>query len=148
MSRVADGIVWAQARVGNRIVVGGSFTQVELPDGTLVDQPYLFAYDIESLAFDFGFDPVVEDAVLALEADPDGSGIYVGGQFKQIDGAWRLRFAKLTNDGEVDLGFSADVDARVMAIAADTQRVYIGGAFSWAGGQPRSGLCRSRRRDR
>ena len=54
-----DGRVRAHAQVGNRVFVGGDFTQVELPDGTVVNQPFLFAYDINSGAFDTSFRPVL-----------------------------------------------------------------------------------------
>ena len=38
---VVDGRVRAHAQVGNRIFVGGDFTQVELRDGSVVDQACL-----------------------------------------------------------------------------------------------------------
>ena len=42
------GSVLAHAQVGNRVFVGGDFTQVRLPDGTVLDQAYIYAYDINS----------------------------------------------------------------------------------------------------
>ncbi len=121
--KVVDGKVWAQARVGDNIVVAGSFTEIELPDGSIIDQPYIFAYDIFSGDFDEGFDPVLDDEIFALEPDPDGTGMYIGGSFKEVDGNSSLRIAKLHNSGEFDIRFSAQVDARVRAIAVDGSRV-------------------------
>ena len=38
---VLDGSVRAHAQIGDRIFVGGEFQQVQRPDGTTIDQPYI-----------------------------------------------------------------------------------------------------------
>ena len=43
---VLDGAVRAHAQIGDRIFVGGQFQQVQRPDGTTIDQPNIFAYDL------------------------------------------------------------------------------------------------------
>ena len=45
---VLDGEVRAHAQVGDRIFVGGDFQQVELIDGSVIDQAHIFAYDINT----------------------------------------------------------------------------------------------------
>ena len=45
---VLDGDVRAHAQIGDRIFVGGEFQQVQRPDGSTIDQPYIFAYDINT----------------------------------------------------------------------------------------------------
>ncbi len=61
---VLDGSVYGQALLGDRVIVGGSFTQIELANGSIANQPYLFAYDANAGAFDPSFDPVLNDEVL------------------------------------------------------------------------------------
>ena len=45
---VLDGQVNTHAQVGNRIFVGGDFQQVERPDGSVITQAHVFAYDINT----------------------------------------------------------------------------------------------------
>ena len=46
---VLDGEVWATTQVGNTIVVGGNFTQIQVErDGPIIDQKAIYAYDINT----------------------------------------------------------------------------------------------------
>ena len=54
---VLDGDVRAHAQIGDRIFVGGEFQQVQRPDGTIIDQPNIFAYDINTGLLDENFRP-------------------------------------------------------------------------------------------
>ena len=45
---VLDGDVRAHAQIGDRIFVGGNFQQVQRPDGTIITQPNIFAYNINT----------------------------------------------------------------------------------------------------
>ncbi|MCP5028661.1 MAG: hypothetical protein GY929_20495, partial [Actinomycetia bacterium] len=139
---VLDGIVHAQALLGDRVVVGGSFTQIELADGSIANQPYLFAYDINTGAFDPSFDPVLNNEVLDVEASDLDDGVFIAGKFTQIDGAGKLRVAKLTPQGGIDPRFNASVGGtKVQAIADDGARLYLGGTFSTVNGSTRSNFA-------
>ena len=48
LPEVIDGIVWATIQLQDRVIVGGDFLQVQDENGAIVDQPYLFAYDINT----------------------------------------------------------------------------------------------------
>ena len=78
---VLDGEVRAHAQIGNRIFVGGDFRQVRRPNGTTITQPNIFAYDINTGLLDENFRPAVNNGVLALEVNPNGNVLYVGGRF-------------------------------------------------------------------
>jgi len=126
---VTDGEVVAFARLGSRVVVGGTFTTLRLPGGTTVSQPRLFAYDFATGVFDPTFRPALNGAVLALAAPADGSGLYVGGSFTTINGVSRARLARLLPDGTVDAAFSANASAKVQALSLSGTRLFVGGQF-------------------
>src|SRR5581483_95503 len=94
--RVVDGKVTAILPLGNRIVVGGTFTQVQAADGATpaVNRRGLFAFDATTGAIDPGFvadfdvspDPAVDRAVEALAASADRRSVFVGGNFSTLAG--------------------------------------------------------------
>src|SRR3954447_12410692 len=92
-----DGVAWAQAVVGNTVYVGGSFTSARpagSPAGTNeTPRANLLAYDIRTGELIPGFAPVLNAQALVVTASPDGSRIYVGGDFTTVDGQARRRVA-------------------------------------------------------
>lgn len=143
---VLDGDVVAHAQVGNRIFVGGSFQQVQLTDGTVVDQAHLFAYDINTRQFDANFRPVLNNEVTTLETNNSGDGLYVGGRFSrwEVGGTpfFPLRIAKLAADGTLDQNFTAMASAVVVDIEQVGNDLYIGGDFENISGVAIRGLAR------
>ncbi len=138
---VLDGAVYAHARLGDRIFVGGDFQQVALPDGTVLDQAYLFAYDIDTGVFDTTFTPVLNNAVRALEPSVNGDALYVGGRFWKWDDKFPLRVARLNADGSLDASFQASASAAVMSMAVSADTVYLAGDFTDVSGVARSGYA-------
>lgn len=137
---VLDGAVHAHAQVGTRIIVGGRFDRVGLPDGTVVTQPNLFAYDVNTGAFDAEFNPVVNGQVFDIAVSPDQSALYIGGRFTRVDDRPRGRLAKLTTAGTLVGAFRADANAPVYGITATDSRVYASGFFNRLAGHDRNGL--------
>ena len=135
MPEVLDGIVWASIQVQDRVIVGGDFTQVEDENGVLVNQPYLFAYDINTGALIDDFDPVLDGEVRSLEPNADRSGFYLGGRFRTIDGAFATRVGEIDYFGEHNPQFAASADAQVGAIAANGDTVFLGGRFNNLNGE-------------
>ena len=79
--------VWAIEQIGNTIYVGGRFTEViERRDLPGFDQPYLAAFDATTGIWIDWWRPVVDGPVYSLEASPDGSQLFVGGEFSNING--------------------------------------------------------------
>jgi len=138
---VLDGSVRGHAKVGSRIFVGGDFQQVELQDGTILTQPYMYAYHIDTGEFDHTFRPVINKVVRDVEAAPDESALYVGGRFTTWDGTFRGRVAKLDPQGNLDPTFNSSVSARVQSIAARNDKVFIAGSFTAVDGLTRLGLA-------
>ncbi len=127
--RVIGGTVTDQTVVGDRVIVVGTFEQVRDNDGTLLNRPYLMAYDIDTGAIDRSYDPAFDREVLSIEPDGVG-GVVVGGKFQSIDGSPQLRLGRLDADGNHVAAFRAEAGAKVTAIAVRNNRVYVGGPFS------------------
>ncbi len=152
---VLDGQVWAVEQVGNNVVVGGNFTQVQTSrGGPIVNQRGIFAYDINSGQFIEGFRPTLGSQsgtvdVRDIVPAPDGNRFYIGGRFTTVndgsDGVTRSRnrIAMLdVRNGRVDRNFAqAGVDAAVLSLDLSANgQLYAGGnfinAFDLAPGRP------------
>ena len=82
---VLDGRVEAIAIDGDKVFVGGSFTQIHDPlSDEIIDQPYLFAYSKSSGDIIRDFDPVLNNDVFALETTGDGTGVFAGGVLQAV----------------------------------------------------------------
>ena len=136
-----DGKVYASAQFGDKIVVGGSFTQIELQNGATVSQAYLFAYDINTGAYISSFNPSIDREVQAVETADDGSGVFIAGKFNTVDGETKRKVAKLDSSGNVISTFTAQANAKVTTLDDDGQRLYLGGNFSAIDGQTRHKLA-------
>jgi trimeric autotransporter adhesin len=145
-----NGIVWAQATVGNTVYATGRFTQAR-PAGVAVGgagsvtRNNLLAYNITTgqLIGTFNFSLTGSGTVegRAIAASPDGKYLFIGGKFAAVNGQARSNFATidlLTNSLRSN---AAGPNAIVRSIAATNSRVYVGGDFTTAGGQSRNRLA-------
>jgi hypothetical protein len=80
--KVLDGRVLAVKRIGNVVVVGGSFTQIQdvTSGAPIINRPYLFAFDAITGLILPNWNPAPDAQVDALVAAPGGNAIYVSGQ--------------------------------------------------------------------
>jgi Domain of unknown function (DUF5122) beta-propeller/NHL repeat len=126
------GGIRAMTLIGSSLFVAGDFS-----DYGIVERPYLAAYDKATKALRLDFAPVVNDMVRALDNAPDGSAVYVGGDFTTLNGTPVGRIAKLSmTNGQPVPSFTANFDAYVKEIVAhpDNQRVFVGGNFRFTNG--------------
>lgn len=130
-----DGRVEAIAVDGDTVFVGGTFTQIQMAlDGEIIDQPYLFAYSKSTGAIIRDFDPVLNNAVLALQTTGEGTGIFAGGAFTTVNGETnRKGLIKLDDFGDRVQGFSARPNKRVFTMDRSGNTLYIGGNFTRVG---------------
>ncbi|GGO70265.1 PKD domain-containing protein [Nonomuraea cavernae] len=140
---VLDGFVNAVVQIGNKVYVGGEFTQVQEDDSpTVLTRNSLFAFDPVTGAIDTTFTPSVDGEVRALLPAPDGASVYVGGAFGQVNGITNRRLTRLsTTDGTALPGFTPSVDARVNDLRLANGRLYVAGAFTTVDGQPQAALA-------
>jgi uncharacterized delta-60 repeat protein len=78
--------------------------------------------------------------IRALAVLPDGR-LYIGGHFESFNGTNRSTVARLFSDGGLDLSFdqgNPDNDTVQTLVAEPGGKVWIGGLFLQAGGQPRT----------
>ncbi|SNR41381.1 PKD domain-containing protein [Blastococcus mobilis] len=141
-----NGVAWAQAVVGTTVYVAGQFTSARpagAPAGTQeTPRNHLLAYDIRTGELITSFAPRLNAQALAITASPDGSRIYVGGDFTQVDGQARSRIAAFdTATGALVAGFRPAVSGRVRAVAATNTTVYLGGGITAVGSASRTRLA-------
>ncbi len=137
-----DGAVFDFAQIGDTIVVGGTFTRVyDVATGTTRDQRGVAAYSRSTGALRTDFLPSLNGDVFEVEASEDGTAVYIGGTFTNIDGVIRERLALLDGSGEVDPTFHANVSAMVDGLAVGNGTVYVGGSFLEVNGVDRDQIA-------
>lgn len=141
---VLDGRVYAVTQIGSRVIVGGDFQQVRTgTGGQIIDQAYIYAYDIDSGEFDVDFRPTLDGEVRDLENDPEGNHVYIAGKFKNIAGEARGRIARFDlRDMTVDRRFRASANSKVESVAVVGDELVMGGNFTKVKGQAREYLAK------
>ena len=141
-----NGVVWNQVVVGNTVYATGSFTRAR-PAGSALgvnetNRSNLLAYNLSTGALITGWAPTLNAQGLAITASPDGTRIYVGGDFTTANGVTRNRIAAFdATTGALVTTFGSGVNGRVRAIAVTGDTVYVGGTFNSTGGQARARLA-------
>jgi hypothetical protein len=157
---MTNGSVFATARYGNDLFIGGKFTQVHSnPAGTTIAVNNLAAIDMTTGAAIASFHPSVTENDFTPSAKSlvqtlalVGNTLYVGGQFTTVDGAPHYNIAAIDIDpstltGTVDPSFNATVGVPgasnaktsfVYKILPGPTSLYIGGAFGKVNGVARS----------
>ncbi|MEW6472214.1 MAG: hypothetical protein AB1679_08080 [Actinomycetota bacterium] len=148
---VLDGKVEAILPMGNRIYVGGSFTQVRNADESrVIPRAGLFALDPATnkvdetfvANFDVNPDPALDRGVKALAPAPGHNELFVGGEFGTLNGAAARKLVKVNAvTGAADPAFNVSVSAAVKDLAISGSRLFLAGNFSSVGGQARAGLA-------
>ncbi len=134
-------VVWSQAVVGNTVYVGGDFTTAR-PAGAKrgtneVTRTHLLAYNITTGALVSSFNHTLNGQVRGVAASPDGSRVYITGDFTSVDGQERTRIAAFsTADGSLVAGFRPVLGAAGLAVSATNSTVYVGGNFTKVSQKP------------
>ena len=134
-----DGVAWSQAIAGDTVYVGGLFTHAR-PAGVAVGgagevvRNNLMAYTLSTGQLVSSFAPDVNAQIRTVATSPDGSRVYVGGDFTTIDGVARSRIAAFNaQTGALLSTFAPPVNYNVYSIAATNSTVYVGGDFQGVG---------------
>ena len=140
-----DGVVWSQAIVGNTVYAGGSFANARpagaAPGTNLTARANFLSYDLTTGALNTGFVANTNAQVLVVAKSPDGSRVYIGGDFTAVNGVTRYRIAAFNAlTGALITAFAPNVGAKVKSISVTDSAVYVGGTFTTVSGQQRGRL--------
>ncbi len=144
--QIDSGYVWAQTTIGSTVYAAGSFSNARAalaePGTNLTPRSNILAYDITTGALK-SFAPTVNGVIKAVAASADGTRIYIGGSFTQVNGTARFNFAALdAQTGELVSGFSPSVGgAGVYGIAVLGDSVYVAGNFTQANATARKNFA-------
>ncbi len=135
--QIVDNKVFDIVQVGNRIVVAGSFLQIQnapANGGAVFSQRGVFAFDPATGAIDRAFSPVINGTVNALVPGPNNT-VYAGGTFTTVNGATgnrNLVQLSLATGQRTALRAPA-MNGAVNDLALSGGRLYLGGAFTTVG---------------
>jgi chitodextrinase len=141
---VLDGQVNAILQMGNKVVVGGTFTQVRRPGfSEILPRNFLFAFDMGTGVIDPNFVPVLDAAVEELAPGPDGTSVFVGGDFGTVNGLSYKKLVRLNlSNGSVVTSFKANANRLVQDIVMRNGWLYVSGKFDQIKSTARSGVAR------
>jgi hypothetical protein len=140
--KINDGSINGGDRVSQYVVYGGSFTTLTQPDGTVTNQPYAVALDVDTGAMSTTFRPVFDGQVRVVEAGDTPGTVYIGGRFKNVNGVATGGLVKLdVLTGQLVPGFSAPFNGEVSTLSRVGNRLFVGGAFTAIGNTARSQLA-------
>lgn len=144
--QIDSGVVWDQAVVGTTVYAGGQFTQTR-PAGAktgeqLTPRSNLLAYDLTTGNL-LPFTHQVNGTVRSVQASPDGTRLYIGGSFTQVDGKGRWGIAAFDlATGELLSSFHPAIGGTyVNAITVSETNIYVGGLFTQANRVKRTNLA-------
>lgn len=140
---VNNGTVLAITKVGNTMVLGGSFTTASASgSGAVINTPYVLAFDATTGVINTSFLPGVNKPVNAVLPGPTANTVYLGGNFTSVGGQTikGLTLVNLSNGSRV-AGFTTPVmNGLTNALQRAGNRLFVGGTFTVAGGLARGGI--------
>jgi hypothetical protein len=131
--RITGGTVQAIAAIGDRVYLGGTFTQVDDIRRNLLVSLYRVNGGVVP-DWDAQIDAAEGNEVSALATA--GDTLFVGGKFNSVRGASRYSAAALTTAGELSQ-WSPAFSGNVNTLAVEDGTIYAGGNFREVGGLQR-----------
>ncbi|MDQ6686095.1 MAG: PKD domain-containing protein [Actinomycetota bacterium] len=141
--QILDGRVLSIAKVGDTVILGGSFSTVrDYSATTTVTRTNLLAFDQNTGQISNTFVPSVDGAVNSVIPGANGT-VYIGGAFNNVNGAPHQRLAQLNlADGSVVTGFDAHaISGDVKDLRLFNGRLFVAGAFTSIAGSRQLGLA-------
>ena len=145
MPKISKGEIWDIEVVGKRVFVAGTFSSIQNQrsgNTTTYTRPGLASYNLDTGLVDATFAPTFgSGSVDAVEASPDGTRLYISGNFGSVGGVTRKGIARIDmTTGAAITSFTANTDARANELAVSDTTVYAGGRFTKVNGVSRTSL--------
>jgi len=141
-----NGVAWSQVVIGNTVYVAGKFSTAR-PAGAAAGtqetvRNNMLAYDIRTGELITSFAPDLNAQALAVTASPDGTRVYVAGDFTVANGQTRRKIAAYdTATGQLVADFKPSVTGQIRALAATDTTVYLGGSVTAVGSTSRTSMA-------
>ncbi|MEP7089801.1 MAG: PKD domain-containing protein [Nocardioidaceae bacterium] len=140
---ILDGTVYSIAQVGNLIIVGGQFTQVQNAGSTAtLTRKNILAFDATTGVVSTDFVPEANGTVYKVQAAADGSSVYIGGSFTSIFGATAKNLVEADVPTATRVtGFKPpSIDGAVRDLEVTGRHLWVAGKFTHFGGSARAAL--------
>lgn len=136
--------VFSITRVGDRVYIGGKFTNLRnVTTGQVVAQAKIAAFDATTGQLITSFNPSVEgDEVRAIDVSADQQTIYFAGDFTSVNNAGRERVAAVDRTGGLVPGWDVTASKRVKDLVRVGNDIYLAGVFGRVNGSVRGGLAK------
>jgi hypothetical protein len=133
--------VYAADQVGDFIVAGGNFFEVELQNGTVLQQKYFAAWQINTKQIVCANQITFNGIVRAVEPGPTPTKVFVGGDFTSVSGAngvvltrSKIVLIDLASCAVDPTFVSTGANARITETTLVGNRLFVGGDFTAIGG--------------
>jgi PKD repeat protein len=139
-----DGSVQSIIQMGNTIIMGGDFTQVEAAGSTTVlSRPDILAFDATTGELSTTFMPALDGEVEALLPSADGNSVFVGGDFHTVNGKATKSLTELSlSDGTTVAAFKTpSTNGKVKDLRLAGGNLWVAGSFTKIGGVTQTGLA-------
>ena len=137
---VSGGVVNALLVEGTELFVGGDFTQLTSSTSGSMARNSAASVNLTNGAITTTLTGTNSTGEVHAFAS-DGTNLYVGGQFIQVNGSFRNHLAAVALSTGAVLSWNPNVDDRVNVLETDGTTLYAGGLFLNIGTSPRSRIA-------
>jgi PKD repeat protein len=134
LPNISNGEIWDIETIGDNVYIAGSFSTIAnttANNKTSYTRRGLAMYNLNTGLVSTAFNPTINGSIDAVEASPDGTKLFVGGNFSTVNGTTRRDVVSLNpTTGAVNTGFTANADGKVAELAVSNTTVYMGGTYS------------------
>jgi PKD repeat protein len=143
---ISNGEIFDIETIGSNVYIAGSFSSIKnntSNNTTSYTRPGLAMYNLDTGLVSTAFNPSISGGgVDSVEASPDGTKLFVGGNFNTVNGQTRRDIVSLNpTTGALNTGFTANADGKVAEIAVSNSTVYMGGTFAHVNGVAKGALA-------
>ncbi|TWD83283.1 PKD domain-containing protein [Kribbella amoyensis] len=141
---VLDGSVKSIVQVGNTILIGGVFTQIQAASGgPILARRNLAAFDATTGAISTSFAPNPDGEVTTIIPSGDGSTVYIGGSFNNVSGAASVSTARInaTTGARVTTFVPPALTGRIKDMRLVGNRLWLAGTFTHVQGRAQAALA-------